>query len=126
MSFLSKFGKFVLKGLSIVTGIAPIVSQAVPGSAQTIQVVSQDLAQVADIVTKIEVIGQQLGKPGAEKLALAAPLVADVIIKSSLLANQKIDNPALFSQGSKKIADGMADILNSLNENGVKTTDKTN
>ena len=125
MSFLSKFGKAVLKGVSLVTGIAPIVSQAVPGSSQTIQTVSQDLAQVADVITTVEVIGQQLGKPGTEKLNIAAPLVADVILKSSLLANQKIANPDLFTQGSKKIADGMADILNSLHENGVKTNDKT-
>ncbi|HKQ52090.1 MAG TPA: hypothetical protein VJT74_06965 [Pyrinomonadaceae bacterium] len=126
MKFLSKLGQAILKGIAIVSGIAPMISQ-IPGVSGAVQTISQDLAQIAQIIAQVEVIGQKLGHGGPDKLAAAAPLVEQVILQSALLANRKIDkNRAdLFTQGSKKIADGMADVLNSLHEDEVKTEGKT-
>ena len=124
MTFLSKLGQAVLKGVAIVSGIAPVVSQTIPGASGPIQIISQDLTQIADIITQIEAIGQALGHKGEDKLNAAQPLIAQVILKSTLLVNHKIANPDLFSKGTKAIAGGMADVLNSLHENGVKTEDK--
>ncbi len=80
---------------------------------------------MAGIIQQIEIIGQKMQTPGAQKLQMAAPLVAQVILQSSVLANHKIANSDLFQQGCTKVADGWADILNSLNESGVNAIDKT-
>lgn len=126
MKFLSKLGQMILKGVAIVSGFAPLVSQ-IPGVSGPVQTISQDLAQIAQIIAQVEVIGQKLGQDGDIKLLAAAPLVEQVLLQSALLANRKIDKTRtdLFSEGSKKIASGMADVLNSLHEDEVKTESKT-
>lgn len=124
MTFLSKLGSAILKGIAIVSGIAPVISQNIPGIAGPVQVLSQDLTQIADIITQVEAIGQAFGQAGPDKLKAAAPLVAQVLLKSSILANNKIANPDLFNQGATAIASGMADVLNSLDQGGVETENK--
>lgn len=128
LGFLKTFGKVVLKGIAIINGFAPTAKALIPGDKddRIIDIVSQDLAQIADIITTTEAIGQTLNLPGTQKLDAAAPLVAQVILKSAVLANHQIANPSLFSQGARKIADGFADVLNSLHPAGVVTMDKTN
>lgn len=123
MSFLKKFGSIILKATEIVTGIAPMISTN-DKSAAIVNTVSADLAQIAGIIGTVEGIGQALALPGAQKLTAAAPQVAQIILQSSIMAHQKIANPDLFAQGSRKIADGMADCLNSLHENGVESMNK--
>ncbi len=124
MKFLTKLGMILLKATEIVAGFAPLASAVVPGQAGNIQVVSADLAQIAGIITEVEAVGQALTLAGPAKLQAASPLVAQVILQSSLLANHKIANPDLFKAGAQKIADGMADVLNSLADN-INTVSKT-
>lgn len=116
MKFLTKLGQILLKATEIVSGIAPYASAVFPGHDKEIQIVSNDLAQVANVVVQVEAVGQVLQLPGASKLIAAAPGVAQVILQSSLLVGRKIADPALFKQGTTKVADGMADILNSLKD----------
>lgn len=123
MKFLTKLGQILRKGVEIYTGIAPVVSGMFPGTAGAVQTVSQDLAEIAGIVTTVEVIGQTLNQPGSQKLVAATPLVAQVILKSSILANHKIADPVLFQAGCQKIADGMADVMNSLHDD-IETVNK--
>lgn len=114
MTWLKKIGGIV-KQIGVYAGlIAPTASLIFPGSKEKIDVVSHDLAELANIVVTVEAIGQTAGLPGPEKLKMAAPLVANAIVQSALLAGKKIENPELFAAGSQKIADGMADVLNSL------------
>lgn len=123
MKFLSKLGQIVVKGLQIITGLQPVVSSVNPQIGATIQTVSVDLAQIGDIIVNVEAVGQALGIAGPDKLRAAAPQVAQIILKSAMLANHQIADGALFTQGSTKIADGMADVLNSLKDN-IETTNK--
>lgn len=124
MNLLAKIGSIILKVTEIVAGFAPVAEAAFPSEASKVQVVSQDLSQIASIITQIEAAGQALQLAGAQKLTAAAPLVAQVILQSSVLVNHTIASSDLFKQGSQKIADGMADVLNSLHGN-VATTSKT-
>ena len=124
MNFLARIGGIILKVTEVVTGFAPILETALPGQKANIQVVSKDLAQIANIITEVEAIGQVLSIPGVDKLKSAAPLVAQTILQSSILVNHTINDSVLFKQGCTKIADGMADVLNSLHGN-VDTTGKT-
>ena len=125
MTFLRQLGLAILKGAQIVSGIAPIARTVLPNQAGFIETVSADLAQVAEVVTAVEAIGQALKQPGPAKLSAASPLVAQVILRSSVLAGKKIANEALFAQGAQKMADGMADVLNSVHADGVRTEGKT-
>ena len=120
MKFLTKLGQILLKVTQVVTGIAPFIPSAHQG---TYQIVSRDLEQISAIIIQAELFGQALGLPGSSKLTAATPAVAQIILQSSILANHKIANDVLFKQGCNKIADGMADVMNSLNDN-VDVIDK--
>ena len=124
MSFLKKFGMLILKATSIVTGMGPLFASN-PSQAALVATASTDLHVISGIILSVEAMGQALELKGADKLTAATPLVAQVILKSSILAGHKIKDDALFLAGSKKIADGMADVLNSLEDNGITVTSVT-
>jgi hypothetical protein len=123
MTLLSKIGAYILKGIGIMTGFLPVISQNFPNTTGGLQIISKDLAEIADTVTSIEALGQLKGLAGADKAAAAGPLVAQIILRSTLLTGQKIQDTALFNQGCVNIAGGVADVLNSLHPDGVQTHD---
>lgn len=125
MKFLTKFGQIINRALQIAGIFSPIVSTTAPQSTGIVQTVSTDLAEVAGVITNVEAFGQALSLKGPDKLKAAVGPVSQIILQSSLLANHKIALPDLFTQGSTKIADGMADVLNSLNPEGIQTTNKS-
>lgn len=124
MTFLSKLGAIINEGLKIFGILAPVAQVLLPGQAQEIQTISNDLTQVAGVIVQVEAVGQALSLPGAQKLTAAVGPVSNIILNSALMVNKKIANPDLFKQGATKIADGMADILNSLHAD-VETTSKS-
>ena len=125
MTFLKALGLAIIKGAQIVSGLAPMVRTALPNQTGLIDTVSADLAEIAKVVVTVEAIGQALHQPGTAKLTAASPLVAQIVLRSSVLSGKKIANEGLFAQGAQKIADGMADVLNSLHEDGVKIENRT-
>jgi hypothetical protein len=125
MTFLKKLGSILLKATEIVTGVGPLIGQIYPQAAGLEQRVENDLVQIGQIIVTVETLGQALNTPGADKLKAAAPLVAQIILKSAIVGAHEIDNPMLFQQGAQKIADGMADVLNSLKPDRVKGESKT-
>jgi hypothetical protein len=123
MTFLSKIGAVLLKGIGLATGFLPLISSQIPQASGAVQVISKDLAELSQVVISVEAIGQLKGLPGADKAKAAGPLVAQVILRSTLLTGQKIQNPDLFNQGCVNIAGGLADVLNSLHPDGVQEKD---
>lgn len=123
MKFLSKLGQIILKGVEIYAGFAPIAQASFPSASGAIATVSKDLSEIADIIVQVEAVGQALQLPGDKKLLAAVPSVTQIVLQSSMLANHKISDPVLFKAGCTKIADGMADVLNSLHDN-VDTINK--
>lgn len=125
MKFLSKLAEYFAKGLQIVAAFAGVTARILPGSVSTeIQVVSEDLKEIAQVIVDTEEVAVALALKGPDKLKAAAPKVADILLQSAMLANHKVANPTLFSQGATKIADGMADVVNSLHVNGIVVTNK--
>jgi len=120
MKFLTRLGKVLLQATQIVTGIAPFIPATQQG---TYQIISRDLEQISAIIAQVELFGQALGLPGSQKLTAATPAIAQIILQSSILANHKISDEVLFKQGCQKIADGMADVMNSL-EDKLDTVNK--
>jgi hypothetical protein len=120
MGWLKKAGIVLLKVTEILTGFGPVVSALIPGTTddKIIQVTTHELSQVAAIVTQVEAMAAALTTPlpGPEKLKMATPAVAQIILQSSMMAHHKIANPDLFKQGCASVASGIADILNSLKD----------
>lgn len=125
MKFLTKIGQIINRALQIVGVLQPIISVESPQAGKVVQTVSADLVDVAGVITNVEAFGQALGIKGPDKLKAAVGPVAQIILQSTLLANHKIAQPDLFTQGATKISDGMADVLNSLNPDGIQTTTKS-
>jgi hypothetical protein len=124
MKFLSKLGAIISKVnpvLGIASGIvAGFLPQDKRGKVENVTAtISNDLSVLAGVITSVEGVGQALGIKGPDKLKAAAPLVAQAILSTALLSRHKIANEALFQQAATKIADGMADLLNSLDADGV-------
>lgn len=123
-SFLGKVGKALAEGVSIALGVGPIIfpflGSKVQGTATT---VINDLTSVGQVVTMTEAILQGPGN-GADKLAAATPLVANIVQTSELVAGHRIANESLFIQGCQKITSGVADILNALDPGAVQTSGK--
>ncbi len=124
MTFLKKLGQILLQATEIVTGFSGLAQQFMPGSSGVMQVISKDLAAIAQIVAEVEAIGQAMNLAGPQKLSAASPLVAQIILQSSLLVNHKIADEVLFKKACSELAGGMADLLNSLKDN-IDTTSKT-
>lgn len=123
MTFLSKLGSVLAKVIAIATGIGSL-AQPFLGSGKvgtTVNTVVNDLTQIGNTVVTAETLIQGKGL-GATKLAAATPLVAQILMTSEMLSGKHIANNALFMQGARKITDGMADILNAIHPDEVKTT----
>lgn len=120
--WLKKVGSIIGKAGLIagqVAGVIPQIQRVYQLPAQTgsvVNTVQNDLEQIGAIIVTIEAVGQALNLAGPDKLKAAAPLVAQAILQSSLLVGHKIQDEAKFQQGCAKLADGMVDILNSLDD----------
>ena len=114
MNFLKKLGQIVAQGLALFTGFAPILTKVIPQTGQEVQVISKDFSAVADVVANVEAIGNLSGLTGAQKAAAAGPLVAQIVLSSSVFTNLKIKDTAAFNKACVTIAGGVADLLNSV------------
>lgn len=117
MGWLAKVGQLLLKVTAVATGVVPLLQGVLPTrGADVVKTVSDDLTQIAGIVTLVEGAAQAMTTPapGAEKLKMATPLVAQIVLQSDLLVGHKIKDSAKFQAGCASVASGVADILSSL------------
>ncbi len=119
MRFLTKIGKLILKGTRYIVGISSTVQRVSPDGR--VETFVDKLLEIRDVIIKLEAVGQALHLTGVNKLKGAAALVAQVILGSGVMINRKIGNEAMFLQGATKMADGMADVLNSLKDDNIET-----
>lgn len=127
VKFLSKLGQVVLKGAQIAE---PVIAQLQPYFGLIVPAITRltptpkddaaapliisDLNEAAKIVTATELAGQAIGATGDQKLQMAAPQIAQLLLSSLQLAGHKVVNQTLFMQGATQITGGLADVLNSL------------
>lgn len=127
LTFLKKLGTI----LATVSGIAPMFTpMAMLGGPKLQNAVSEgvsELGLIGDVIVQVETMGAAIGSKvgGADKLKAAVPSVAQIVMKSALIAGRKLDNPSLFNQGCQKMADGMVDVLNSIHEKEANVIDVT-
>lgn len=124
MTFLARLGSFLARGIAVLTGleplIAPLFGSKANQAAGVVTKISNDLNAIAQVVVTAEAVIQTPGS-GAQKLAAAAPLVTNIVRTSELVSGHEIANEALFIQGCTNITSGVAQVLNSLKPDNVKS-----
>ncbi len=130
MTFLSKLGKVMQiagKVVAVITGFGPALAALTPTKKddELLAKLADPLTQVAAIIVQVEGMAQALDQPlpGTQKLQMATPIVAQIILNSGVMVGKEIRDPALFKQGAASIASGMADVLNSIKEQAVQVQD---
>lgn len=125
MTFLAKLGSFLARGIAILTGLEPLIAPLFGSAANTASNVTQkvvnDLTAVGQVVVSAEAIIQTPGA-GAAKLAAATPLVVNIVKTSELISGHQIANETLFLQGCTDLTNAVAEILNALSPNTVKSS----
>lgn len=118
MGWLKKAASIALKVTEVVLGFGPLITSLTPTKRddQILAQVTPSLTQIAGVIGQVEIFGQALGLPGAQKLTAATPAVAQIIMQSAFMAGHKIADEAKFKAGCTQVAAGMADILSSLKE----------
>lgn len=116
MNFLKKLADTIVRIAGIATGFIPLVQGIMPSRSAEVQTVSDDLTKVAGIIATVEAAAAAMTTPaaGAEKLKMATPLVAQVILQSDMLVGHKVKDAQKFQAGCASVASGVADILSSL------------
>ena len=116
MKFLGRLAQIAQKVVQVVGLFGPTIQQVLPQSGAVVGKVIDTSEKFSAVIASAELSGQALALPGPDKLKMAAPNIAQVILGSAAIAGRKIHDPGLFTQGATKIADGWADCLNSLHE----------
>jgi len=126
MSWLKRAASIALKVTTAVLGFGPLVTSLTPTKRddEILARVTPSLTQIAGVIQQVELFGQALALPGPQKLTAATPAVAQIVLQSAFMVGHKIADPVLFQRGCMKMADGMADVLNSLKDD-VDTADRT-
>lgn len=121
MKFLSKLAQVGLKIGQVIGIFGPAVGAVVPGSTGVVTRIADTTTLFNQIIMQVELGAAALTAKlsGADKLKMAIPSFGDAIASSAAIAGKKIANPTLYQQGVTKVADGWADILNSLHEEEV-------
>lgn len=124
-SVLKKIGEVTLKVTEQLVGVEGIAALVFPQKADTIHQVVDKFEQLAGIVVTAEQMGAALALGGPDKLKMATPLLGQVILQSQLLAGgRKIRDAAKFQAGVAALGGALADIMNSLSDDGIESADK--
>lgn len=112
LTFLSNFGQMVLRGLNVL----PQVTQVLESSSGRPIPVLDKLSQIGGLVKSVEVIADKLVGPGAgqRKAEAIAPLVAQVLYTSELVAGMEMlpGTEAEFNAVCVSFASDTARLLN--------------
>lgn len=122
MTFLKTLGRYIVEGLQILAGIQPVFASNNQANIGTvITKVESDLQQLVGIITTVEAVGTSLGLAGTDKVRAAGPLVAQLILQSSMMVGKSVANGPAFAAAAQTIAGGVADLLNSLSAQSIVT-----
>lgn len=117
MTFLKKLGQILAKATAVVVGIEPLLPLLNrPAVTAAGAVVEDKLNQIAGIVVTTEAVGASLQLSGPQKLTAAAPLVAQAVRQSAILAGRPIANAQLFDDSILQLTSAVVGILNSLHD----------
>lgn len=121
MTFLSKLGKFLATAVALAAGIGPLIAPFLGAKGTTTEpVLIDDLTQIEQLIVNAEALITGTGL-GATKLAAVTPLVLQILRTSQAFDGKKIANEPLAEQGASKIVSGLADFMNAIHPDEVKS-----
>ena len=128
MTWLKKAGLVLGRVLGFVTGLAPLVGPAFGEKAGAAAgSVGSEVSNIVNVIATIEGAFTAVNGPttqtGPQKLKAASPFVAKIIMSTDALAGAKVKDEAKFNTAVTAITGAFADLLNSLDENSMKTGD---
>lgn len=124
MTFLKKLGQVLAQGIAVVTGIWPLVAPFFGSKTQqagnAVSTVVNDLTNIAQVITSAEAMNQTPGS-GVDKLRGASPLVYNILVTSEAFAGHKVADPPAAQQAATELTSALADFMNALSPDGIKT-----
>jgi len=124
MTFLKKLGQILLNIAGVAAGVGPIIAPFLgSGKAATVEQTGvNDLTAIGQVIAQVETAFAAVpNSTGVQKLQAAIPLVGNIIKTSELVAGKKIANESLFTNAVTEFAQGMVDLLNSIDAGEAKT-----
>jgi hypothetical protein len=121
-SFLKNAGKLLANVAAVEAGLEPIFKGALPASAgPTLDKIDLVFKQVVAVEGMFAAAypGQQTGP---QKLVAAAALIGPVLQSVDTIRGKSIANEAAYTAAVQKIAGGIADLLNTLNDKPSNAT----
>lgn len=122
MKFIKQIAGIIGKGLQILSGFSPAISQLNPKSEPVLEKAKDTLTKLAEIFVNIQVAGDAVGMTDADKLAAIVPLAGKIFRESELLIGHKLSDEKLaaFNAKVKSASSELVDLIN-LFEANVKT-----
>ncbi len=120
---MAKIGIVLVQGLKIVTGLGPLAQSYAPSTGGAIVEVENTLEKIIQAVMQAEAMGTAIGVDGSKKLLMAAPLVEQELLLLFKAKGWQIADEVAFKAAVSKLASDTADLLNSVGDHSVKTTD---
>lgn len=114
MTFLKQLGQWIVAGVKVAIGIAPIFQQLYPQAGPMIQKVESEITSLMGIIITAEAFGAATGLPGTDKIRVAGPLIDQMIRQSAFMIGKDFADPAKAAKAAQTIAGGLADYLNSI------------
>ena len=116
LTFLKKLGTILVQVAGAASGIGPILGPFFGSKGGAVETGVNDLTKVASVIVSVETIFGTLppGTTGAQKLAAALPLVAQIIKTSELVSGKKIANDELFTKAIQEYTQATVDLLNAI------------
>lgn len=115
-----------LKALFVTVGKV-LLGQALGAVDPKVQipVAGDTLVGIAQEVIKAELAGTKLALTGAQKRAIAAAAVEQILLRSPIGAHRKLTDPAAFEASVNALVGNLADILQNFHADAVETADVT-
>lgn len=124
-SFLKKLGQIGATVGKLILGQALGAvdkSVQVPVSGDTLVGVFQEIIK-AELVQFVDANGAPVTLTGAQKSAIAAAAVEQIILRSPIAANRKLTDPVKFRADVLGLVGKCADIFNDFHQDDVHTAD---
>lgn len=128
--FLKKLGMVLAKGLGAVSGldaIKPFIPAKFKAYVDRFESpVVDTMKDLQDLIVTIEAVGVSTGMGGPQKFAAIAPLAANVIAQSSLVAGHPVADENMYKAGVADIVNGIVKVLSSLKDKPAADSSSTN
>jgi len=117
-SFLKNLGKILSTASTLIPVYGPLIGALIPGTKDDVIIAgaADRIDGLISVVTQAEVMGQAIQAPGAQKAAMAAPAILQILLSSKLVAGKKPKDAAAAKAAAENVGKALADFLNAFED----------